>query len=148
MFLQLLLFGTTVFFFLMIRRPPRSTRTDTLFPYTTLFRSPPGSSRRRARPSPPSPRWTGRCRRVRGGVDSTSPAHILVERGPLRWGPGYARQEQAAEARRRRARPRLGRPRRRARGGWPRRHRQPLPRPEEGSGGKGAVRTCQPWWAP
>src|SRR3546814_11881614 len=32
------------FFFLMIRRPPRSTRTDTLFPYTTLFRS----SRRKA----------------------------------------------------------------------------------------------------
>src|SRR3546814_5867155 len=27
----------------MIRRPPRSTRTDTLFPYTTLFRSPPRS---------------------------------------------------------------------------------------------------------
>src|SRR3546814_17413009 len=27
------------FFFLMIRRPPRSTVTDTLFPYTTLFRS-------------------------------------------------------------------------------------------------------------
>src|SRR3546814_5864449 len=27
------------FFFLMIPRPPRSTRTDTLFPYTTLFRS-------------------------------------------------------------------------------------------------------------
>src|SRR3546814_10289854 len=27
-------------FYLMIRRPPRSTRTDTLFPYTTLFRSP------------------------------------------------------------------------------------------------------------
>src|SRR3546814_20551906 len=28
-----------MFFFLMVRRPPRSTRTDTLFPYTTLFRS-------------------------------------------------------------------------------------------------------------
>src|SRR3546814_11398323 len=28
-----------MFFFLMIRRPPRSTRTDTLFPYTTLVRS-------------------------------------------------------------------------------------------------------------
>src|SRR3546814_12942099 len=28
-----------VFIFLMIRRPPRSTRTVTLFPYTTLFRS-------------------------------------------------------------------------------------------------------------
>src|SRR3546814_6258646 len=36
--------------FLMIRRPPRSTRTDTLFPYTTLFRSPArtGDTRRRA----------------------------------------------------------------------------------------------------
>src|SRR3546814_6084026 len=28
-----------IFFFLRIRRPPRSTRTDTLLPYTTLFRS-------------------------------------------------------------------------------------------------------------
>src|SRR3546814_11460031 len=28
-----------VFVFCMLRRPPRSTRTDTLFPYTTLFRS-------------------------------------------------------------------------------------------------------------
>src|SRR3546814_14092013 len=36
----------SVDFFLMIRRPPRSTRTDTLFPYTTLFRS--GSSNVRA----------------------------------------------------------------------------------------------------
>src|SRR3546814_2191825 len=37
-------------FYLMIRRPPRSTRTDTLFPYTTLFRSPDTGSnvRRRA----------------------------------------------------------------------------------------------------
>src|SRR3546814_13319605 len=33
-------FSSFLFFFLMIRRPPRSTRTDTLFPYTTLFRSP------------------------------------------------------------------------------------------------------------
>src|SRR3546814_2888780 len=32
------------FFFLMIRRPPRSTRTDTLFPYTTLFRSRDGAA--------------------------------------------------------------------------------------------------------
>src|SRR3546814_5008322 len=30
----------------MILRPPRSTRTDTLFPYTTLFRSPAGKPRR------------------------------------------------------------------------------------------------------
>src|SRR3546814_14773322 len=32
----------------MIRRPPRSTRTDTLFPYTTLFRSPQGRLERRS----------------------------------------------------------------------------------------------------
>src|SRR3546814_8205191 len=38
----------------MIRRPPRSTRTDTLFPYTTLFRS---SSTRLAR----SARASGEC---------------------------------------------------------------------------------------
>src|SRR3546814_14430640 len=37
MLYQYLIFS---FLFLMIRRPPRSTRTDTLFPYTTLFRSP------------------------------------------------------------------------------------------------------------
>src|SRR3546814_4244838 len=35
--------GVTLFFFLMRRRPPRSTRTDTLCPYTTLFRSKPYS---------------------------------------------------------------------------------------------------------
>src|SRR3546814_6321616 len=46
----------------MIRRPPRSTRTDTLFPYTTLFRSgrgrrgrPPPARRHRPRaPAPPA----------------------------------------------------------------------------------------------
>src|SRR3546814_16717550 len=47
-----------LFFFLSIRRPPRSTRTDTLFPYTTLFRSPisqesqPGCRRFWTRPHP------------------------------------------------------------------------------------------------
>src|SRR3546814_1879314 len=60
-----------LFFFLMIRRPPRSTRTDTLCPYTALFRS-------ASRPSSPKPtskpatasaacvsfvgRFPGRCR--------------------------------------------------------------------------------------
>src|SRR3546814_4048827 len=49
-----------MFFFLMIRRPPRSTRTDTLFPYTTLFRSPPQDARcplRAASPLSPVPRF-------------------------------------------------------------------------------------------
>src|SRR3546814_9308039 len=43
----------------MIRRPPRSTRTDTLFPYTTLFRSaasPPASARARQFRRSPWPR--------------------------------------------------------------------------------------------
>src|SRR3546814_12472958 len=48
-------------FFLMIRRPPRSTRTDTLFPYTTLFRT---TAARHSRPR----RF---CRR-RGGSSSRS----------------------------------------------------------------------------
>src|SRR3546814_4015256 len=44
----------------MIRRPPRSTLTDTLFPYTTLFRSPPAPSpRHRAPPGPAPPRPHG-----------------------------------------------------------------------------------------
>src|SRR5213596_3853554 len=44
------------FFFLMIRRPPRSTQDRTLFPYTTLFRSRPrSSSSRRTRDSSATP---------------------------------------------------------------------------------------------
>src|SRR3546814_7096788 len=50
-----LVISCLVFFFLMIRRPPRSTRTDTLFPYTTLFRSD-GAARQARR------RYRGRCR--------------------------------------------------------------------------------------
>src|SRR3546814_4587706 len=37
----------------MIRRPPRSTRTDTLFPYTTFFRSPPSTPEMTPIPSSP-----------------------------------------------------------------------------------------------
>src|SRR3546814_3295272 len=57
-----------VFFFLMIRRPPRSTRTDTLFPYTTLFRSPLRRKvRRSSRPVRRSSRRPQRRRRCRFG---------------------------------------------------------------------------------
>src|SRR3546814_7289841 len=45
------LLSFTFFCFLMIRRPPRSTRTDTLFPYTTLFRSVRSTSAGLLRPS-------------------------------------------------------------------------------------------------
>src|SRR3546814_3252891 len=42
----------------MIRRPPRSTRTDTLFPYTTLFRSVSPNSSRTPRPAGKAPAGT------------------------------------------------------------------------------------------
>src|SRR3546814_3387695 len=54
-------------FFLMIRRPPRSTRTDTLFPYTTLFRSPipqPARFRFFCRAARPMPRPHRHCART------------------------------------------------------------------------------------
>src|SRR3546814_3226164 len=57
----MVLFLRYVHFFLMQRRPPRSTRTDTLFPYTTLFRSkPPFSKRGRAAASITPGCWPGR----------------------------------------------------------------------------------------
>src|SRR3546814_11542029 len=48
-YLYLYTYSFSFFFFLMIRRPPRSTRTDTLFPYTTLFRSRDGQLKSAAR---------------------------------------------------------------------------------------------------
>src|SRR3546814_8190614 len=53
----------------MIRRPPRSTRTDTLFPYTTLFRS------RRGLP----PRAPNAARRRRGGGDAVTLLPAITE---------------------------------------------------------------------
>src|SRR3546814_5871372 len=76
------------FFFLMIRRPPRSTRTDTLFPYTTLFRS-----KRWARPLGTSERQRGVTNSKRKGCNmqnattkeqaqtATNPVAYLVEHG-------------------------------------------------------------------
>src|SRR3546814_11618723 len=57
-----MLLSTTYVFYLMVRRPPRSTRTDTLFPYTTLFRSP------RTRALPRRARYRA-DRRDGGGAD-------------------------------------------------------------------------------
>src|SRR3546814_19179673 len=65
----------------MIRRPPRSTRTDTPFPYTTLFRSPapvPRRSRRRAS--------CARARRSAAPARSGKPP-----RSPGGWGPPPSR---------------------------------------------------------
>src|SRR3546814_4493111 len=67
----------SLFFFLMIRRPPRSTRTDTLFPYTTLFRSPcqrRSQSRQRSEPAGDDP-----CRERR---HRNQPDQETMARGP------------------------------------------------------------------
>src|SRR6056297_3885902 len=58
------------FFFFMIRRPPRSTRTDTLFPYTTLFRSP-------APRAPPRPACRSRATRTTRSEEHTSELQSL-----------------------------------------------------------------------
>src|SRR3546814_7634058 len=57
----------TCFFVLMIRRPPRSKRTDTLFPYTTLFRASDGGrdAKRRRRPDRARPTRPGAYLRQR-----------------------------------------------------------------------------------
>src|SRR3546814_8713363 len=47
----------------MIRRAPRSTRTDTLFPYTTLFRSP-GRARETRPETVPARAWPPRCKQT------------------------------------------------------------------------------------
>src|SRR3546814_16213354 len=69
-----------VFFFLMIRRPPRSTRTDTLFPYTTLFRS--CRSRADWDKQLPSLRDRGADRFQRGGCRAVLP--VPPDRRPAR----------------------------------------------------------------
>src|SRR3546814_10633536 len=68
----------------MIRRPPRSTRTDTLFPYTTLFRSRAGTGQGadpRARGSPCP--GTQACRRGAPSAGWSSPAWRTARRPSL-----------------------------------------------------------------
>src|SRR3546814_409152 len=68
------LFDDLLVFFLMIRRPPRSTRTDTLFPYTTLFRSfPPYSVGEAGRMMGPKRREIGHGRLAKRGVLAVMP---------------------------------------------------------------------------
>src|SRR3546814_8210887 len=83
----------------MIRRPPRSTRTDTLFPYTTLFRSP--GKRMANSPSSRNHGTTdsalGRARRC-AGVDGRGPGRAsAVDAADDRiclWGDGGRRSEE------------------------------------------------------
>src|SRR3546814_9986729 len=66
----------------MIRRPPRSTRTDTLFPYTTLFRSKPLALSRGRANSPAFPNRHG-CAMTRRRQVYEGKAKVLFE-GPER----------------------------------------------------------------
>src|SRR3546814_12727020 len=70
------------FFFLMKRRPPISTRTDTLFPYTTLFRS--GSS---PAPSPELTSQCASCHSLTRPADTTV-EHLWNRKGPDLWYAG------------------------------------------------------------
>src|SRR3546814_9018535 len=65
----------------MIRRPPRSTRTDTLFPYTTLFRSPFRTGKRSTPPKSPAPATAARARNSR-------PSTICFPPGAEHYGSG------------------------------------------------------------
>src|SRR3546814_2002671 len=83
-----------VVFFLMIRRPPRSTLTDTLFPYTTLFRS---HGFRAARTAEASRRGRARAHpRVRGLREARRPSrgghshHLHLRRHAIAGGAGGA----------------------------------------------------------
>src|SRR3546814_2064130 len=81
-------------FFLMLRRPPRSTRTDTLFPYTTLFRSP-RRRRRRSRPGRAAgklPHERGREGRRRSAGEAVRRALRRVRHGRV----GTAHRAQAS----------------------------------------------------
>src|SRR3546814_14224303 len=72
------------FVFLMIRGPPRSTRTDTLFPYTTLFRSDryrsrPPARRRPSEPAPPDAPKAWSCRTRPSAMPLREPASASPE---------------------------------------------------------------------
>src|SRR3546814_3664260 len=61
----------------MIRRPPRSTRTDPLFPYTTLFRSPSPLATVLRQRGPRSPSMFGAANRTHGGpIMSANPTGL------------------------------------------------------------------------
>src|SRR3546814_3288223 len=83
----------------MIRRPPRSTRTDTLFPYTTLFRShPPGQ--RAGNPPRLLLRRAGRSHSGRGRAAAPpagDPAPYAMGRQPRHRGGRHRSEEHTSE---------------------------------------------------
>src|SRR3546814_6471680 len=63
----------------MIRRPPRSTRTDTLFPYTTLFRSPNSQRPKNASLPPPFPTGVGKSNASSPCIDGLPMRPSVIE---------------------------------------------------------------------
>src|SRR3546814_20355254 len=114
----------------MIRRPPRSTRTDTLFPYTTLFRSASWARLVEADRA---------CARRSGGVPRAlcDPVRAFAGRPRL-----VARPEpRSAQALTTLLHPAIARE--------ARDHRQrQAPRSDEPRDGKECVSTCRSWWTP
>src|SRR3546814_19033075 len=90
-------------FFLMIRRPPRSTRTDTLFPFTTLFRSIAGrGSARTGGGRLSAGARTGRGLRIfkRLPVDDAGRHHAWrIRHDRHRWHTAFRRPDQSVPAR-------------------------------------------------
>src|SRR3546814_4984705 len=82
----------------MIRRPPRSTRTDTLFPYTTLVRSPAGAE---TRPQARSPLRHQRAARREANFPAWRPARAarLTPRGRRTLATAVPAARRAARAR-------------------------------------------------
>src|SRR3546814_2815572 len=66
----------------MIRRPPRSTRTDTLFPYTTLFRSRSSACRRAAAATTVPPKDDRHGRGFRSANRPSGPRFARNRRSP------------------------------------------------------------------
>src|SRR3546814_21042913 len=112
----------------MIRRPPRSTRTDTLFPYTTLFRSERGVTRRRP---------AGMIMTLDGGATPAIDARkILFERRRFAISPAHPAVESAETALSAGA----------IVGGYD--HQRVVERSEERRVGKECVSTCRSRWWP
>src|SRR3546814_13231713 len=132
-----------MFFFLMIRRPPRSTRTDTLFPYTTLFRSRGGGADAAAGGRVAVGAARRRAKRYGRGTDAARAPDVE----PCRAGRALARGRRKPAVRRddrHRHEPAWTADRgRERRGAWP-----PGGRSEERRGGKECIRKCRSRWSP
>src|SRR3546814_20711650 len=131
----------------MIRRPPRSTRTDTLFPYTTLFRSRkrsgPNGNRSRDRRGTPEQPGTQQRTRTRTANANLRGAPAKSRRGNVRTPRAGGRQgaRDCGECARQQNRPRTPREAADRRGGGQRSKSSPTSSTEERRVGKECVST-------